>query len=638
MLWAGAAVAMQAWLLSGAWPRFWVWVLLFALGAAGATAWNRRAVSLVLVFAYVFPLLIRLLHGRYHAYFALLWLAPLFGAMLPQALRTPWQVPARWRLWLAAWAWMIAAAAMAVMLRESDFYPRLAANEGVAGPIFAAQWILNVSLILVLGILWFDWLCGAGDLDAAAWIAAPLAVSCAVLAAVAIYQGLVDINFYNESLFGVLGRATGTMFDGNVSAMIAAFWVGGALWLGERDGHVRWPIVVPAMLVAWMAVWATASRTGFGVAAIATFCIAVVGWREYRGSRFVWSWRRGLVAMAVLAAGAAALAALLSMETGPIQRLATMLPDRSVKSFAALASELWNRNRYGEVATTLIRQHPWAGIGIGAFSTLASEFAASRLGVALVPDNAQNWYRHQLVEFGLLGSLPWIIWVLAFASVVVRSSPRSPSRVAARGVVVSFALASLFGVPAQDASVTLTFWTFAFWCVSAKSERRDARPVSAAGWGLAALLVAAFVTATVSAGLTALRPPFRARDYGFGYSYGFTAGPTDGFGAPQWQPDGRAVMVVPVTERLLSLRVTAGASATADQPVDVRIWVDGQRVLKGRLSSPELVFRDVQIPDGQQATVIDAIVEPSSVGARGRNETGGPAISWAFRPLPASSR
>src|SRR5204862_31608 len=157
VLWACAAVAVQAWLLSGSWPGFWLLALLCVIGAAAAAALDRRLVGAVLIFAYVFPLLIRIVHGRYHAYYGLLWMAALLG--------------------------------------------------GLRG-------------------------------------------------------------------------ATGTMFDGNVCATIAAFWVAGAVWLGERNGTIKWPLVAVAMVVAWMAVWATASRTGFAVAVASTACVVLAAWKS----------------------------------------------------------------------------------------------------------------------------------------------------------------------------------------------------------------------------------------------------------------------------------------------------------------------------------------------------------------------
>jgi hypothetical protein len=72
-------------------------------------------------------------------------------------------------------------------------------------------------------------------------------------------------------------------------------------------------------------------------------------------------------------------------------------------------------------------------------------------GVPLIQDNAQNWYRHQVAEFGLVGSLPWLVWVLTFGWFVLR--PRAgepPIAWTARGALIGFAFISLVGMPAQE--------------------------------------------------------------------------------------------------------------------------------------------------------------------------------------------
>ena len=56
-----------------------------------------------------------------------------------------------------------------------------------------------------------------------------------------------------------------------------------------------------------------------------------------------------------------------------------------------------------------------AGVGVAAFHTLVHDFSMAASGKDIVPDNAQNWFRHHLAELGVLGSLPWLAWCVVFA-------------------------------------------------------------------------------------------------------------------------------------------------------------------------------------------------------------------------------
>ncbi len=82
---------------------------------------------------------------------------------------------------------------------------------------------------------------------------------------------------------------------------------------------------------------------------------------------------------------------------------------------------MWNRNTYGAVATRMIETYPWFGIGVGSFHVMFADFATARRAATMtVPDNAQNWYRHQLAEFGVIGSLAWIAWIGALLATLFR--------------------------------------------------------------------------------------------------------------------------------------------------------------------------------------------------------------------------
>src|SRR5713226_3784972 len=263
--WACAAIAAEAWLLRG-----WRGLPMLTLGAFAAGAllaiWDRRAVSIVLVCAYVFPAIIRVGHGEYNGNYGILWASALLGVVAPDGLRTPWHIPGRWRGALVCWALVVAVSAPIVMAREIDFNPVLL----LEGPGFVVVWVAQVALMLVLGILWFDWLFGASDLDFHAWIVTPLAMSALAMALVAIYQLFADVSFLNETVYGNIGRASGTMFDANVCGTVAALWIGGTILWAQRMGRWRPWILIAGVAATWLAVWASGSRTAFAAAVIVT--------------------------------------------------------------------------------------------------------------------------------------------------------------------------------------------------------------------------------------------------------------------------------------------------------------------------------------------------------------------------------
>ena len=95
---ACAALACDIWLLSSSWPSLPLLACVVAAALAAISAFDRRVVGLVIAFAYVSPALIRILHGGApYAPYAALWMSALVGAMMPQAIRTSWHIPAPWR-------------------------------------------------------------------------------------------------------------------------------------------------------------------------------------------------------------------------------------------------------------------------------------------------------------------------------------------------------------------------------------------------------------------------------------------------------------------------------------------------------------------------------------------------------------
>jgi len=291
---------------------------------------------------------------------------------------------------------------------------------------------------------------------------------------------------------------------------------------------------------------------------------------------------------------------------GPLGRVWATLPEPSLESVRAFATEMWNRNGYGVTSTTLIREVPWFGIGVGTYHTIAGDY----LPGGLPPDNAQNWVRHQLVEFGVLGALGWLVWFVLFAVFVLRSR-RTDSQTAwiTRGVLIGFGLISMLGMPGQDVIVVITFWAIAFWYATAVgTERSVIAPLPRWAWAGVAIATIVAAVGTTELALTRLRVPVRGLSASWPYSYGLTAPRTEGAEAGYRQASGHAVAVVDAPYRWLSISVRL--AQTTDQAVDVRVWTNGETLLKGQLSSAAPLTALVELPDRQPRLLFEAAARP----------------------------
>ena len=245
LAWTAAALAVEVVLVGRSLPALVPLSAGLFLASALLVWRDRRAIAIVLAAVYVFPAIFRMAYGRYHVYFGVLWMAAFLGAMVPDLVRTSssWRIPLRWRAPLVLFALTIAVSGSLVVWREIDFYPallgelgsfRVPSSVGGGSPAFSTIWVLRVALVLLLGLLWFDWLFAA-PVDFHNFVVTPLAASALVMAGVAIYQLFVDVTFFNETVYGNIGRASGTLFDANVCGVIAALWIGGfSLWASDR--------------------------------------------------------------------------------------------------------------------------------------------------------------------------------------------------------------------------------------------------------------------------------------------------------------------------------------------------------------------------------------------------------------------
>lgn len=650
-----AAVGLAGWFVSDGWAMVWpLTIAAFLITACVTLFADEAAAAVVMVFAYVFPAAIIMTYGRFYTEYGVIWMAALLGALAPRSVRAGWALPPRWRAPLILWALTVALAWPVVVLREIDFVPatlsepRLASSVSGGFPQEAAIFVLNTSATLGIGILWFDWLFLTFGYDVRRfrrWIPGALAASWLVAVAVAGYQLFGDLQFLTAGIFATMGRATSTMGDANAFGMVAA--VSGAVvvaWLLSSGDVRHWLLAIAAVVMSWIGLWASGSRTAFAAGVV---ILGSLVWSARPHSRQAPTVSRAsliaVVGAVVLLIGLGASIRLPAI--GPIERLRDSLPSPTVESISAFAKEMWNRNNYGAVATIMIREHPMVGVGPGSFYILLPDYSSAVGSPFLIPrDNAQNWYRHQFAEFGLLGSIGWISWTVMFGwfVLVCVTSPRERLSVGVlKGALVALALVSLVGMPTQNTAVAMTLWTLAYW-VSALAVPGQVAPsdhvtLGKGVWvGIIAVLCL-FIGGTVYAAQHELRVARRAARADWRYSYGFYA-PEQGADGREFRwARQRAVVVLPATTSWMRLTVAVNHSDLARKPVDVHVWCDERVVLTATLRTPEPITEYVQLPDGDRRIVLETwvsrVVRPRDFGGADPRELG-LMVEWNFVDAP----
>ena len=601
-----AAATLHAILASREWHELPVVLGVGALLTAVAARRSTGAVQGSLVaFGFVAAGACSLAVGRFEWYYLVVWLVcVLVGMMARSDLR--WRIPPPWRFALIGWALVLAVSWPLAVLRELDFSLALLddygwLNPGVQmPPPIVALWIVHVVVVQLVGILWFDWLCGAYTSGRRRrferQILLPMGGAALVACLVGLYQGLVDVHWVSGGPWPGLGRATGTLGDANVFGMVAALWaplfVAGGVAVGPRLGTrtAMWLGAI-GLLIASGGVWMSGSRTAFLALAVGVTLIVAPACRrlaspDTRPLPFV----LGAVALLIFMAFAALV---FVPSTGPGERIREMVPPPSVEGTQGLARTLWNRGWYGPAAHLMIRDHPLVGVGIGTFHPLVGQYGRSP-SWNIPFDNAQNWYRHQLAELGLVGSIPWILWVIFFTGFLLRTHSEGEQRfpaAVAKGTLVAFGIASLLGVPAQSPVVTLTFWTLAFWYIQlAGGPRPHAVTTGPAvskrlAWSAVIVMVAVHATGTLQAARGDLRVPYRSTRWEWSYAYGIENAGDVGIADDHRRTGKRAVfnLAYPRGRGRGRLRLKLSAwleyPDAPSRPVKAKIWSYGRELV-----------------------------------------------------------
>ena len=633
------ALALNQWLLWRAWPP-----AVIAATVAGAAAYvtvrrvPRVTLSILLGAAFAYPALLAILAPvRGHSLDGI-WSAGMLGAALGMS-GWRWSMGTRWGLALGSWGLAVALSWPLIVLRETDFtlallsnYQRALSTGGVSAPELA-RWATSVALVHLGGVLWIDAIIARyRERHVEAFereIVAPLAIGGLAGAAVALYQMFVDFGAPVGTAFTPLRRATGLMLDANtfgVAAALAGLMVALLTWPRGRR-----PLGVAALALAGVAVWGSSSRTAFAAWVIGAGAVAWMAGRHMPSRT-----RRALVAGAVVV--------ILSLVVAQAVRPAVGIGGGRLLAGIArpgaspldMAASLWSRDGYGTLSTKLIADFPLAGIGIGSFHLFVIDFGLLKLRNTLPADNAQNWFRHQLVEMGVLGSAGWIAWVCLFVPLLV-SRPRAPDNAPRARVVAAAILAlgliSLVGMPTQTITLAFAFWILVYWFL-ALSGRIDSLGASVPHprrwWAAAACILLVFLAATARSATADLRVPLRAANAGWPYEYGLYRTERSSTGAFRWTGK-YAVAVFRPGGPYLRLQLQARHPDIARNPVDVRVKMRGQTIIRPRLRSTEMVEYYVQMPADGEFAMLEFFVDRTFTAAGGARELGIVVQEWEFR-------
>ena len=539
-------------------------------GWLAAHAWSSAPAALVAL-ATVVPALLAAGFGTTDPVIHTAWLAAIAGCLLPSLSWTRWDLPALWRVLLGGWALTLALAWPVLVLREAGFDPARFGDTvnavswaGLSAPL-AAGWIMHMVLVQLVALLWLERMVPRardGRLAVAPevhglWLGATAA------SLVALYQGAADLEFLSTAEWAALGRATGTMLDANTFGMVAALAAPVAVAALRAEMLPRWPALAAVVFAMNGAgVWVSGSRTAFlcglvGACALATSFVP----HPRRHAGLLWP-AVGAVVVVVVAA------VVFSTADNPLGRELGNPNDDTV------AEALFNRGGYGAIANEMVREFPLTGVGAGTYHWLAPDYQRVMLNQELPFDNAQNWWRHQLAELGLLGGLPVLLWSLLVAWMVLRGVGAEASRSTGvwRGGLIGLGVVSLIGMPTQSPLVLLWFFTLvALLVADAPLPERTAGTSKRPAWVAVAALAGAYAAGHGMLAVTDLSVEARALRAGRDHAVGlFAPEPSPDGGEFRWTAEHAELLLAPRT-RWLVLRTWVAHPDVGEQPVGLRL-------------------------------------------------------------------
>lgn len=588
----------SALLLAADGASIWPTLLALAAGLMARAAAPASTVPLLVVLALgpLWQLGTGLLTGSVDIQRLMPWLAAL-GGWLAWPTETPWRVTGAWQVGVVSWALVLAVAWPVTALRELDFTLRtigVPTPNGSFGltPHLAGAFVALTAQAQLVALLLFDWAWGATPaLRQRAWLA--LAPGVALGCALAIWQ-MVDPAFLSGQPWIGLNRATGPFYDANAMGALAALIAAALAGPGLR------PAGIPA--VVWSSAWAvlalagvaaSGSRTGLAALVVSAVVATLVVLRP-----------RGRVAAVLVLAMLVFATVRFSMtqdettEGHAFGRLAGTLRRVIAGGGAGVLDVAWRRDGYGPASMAVIADHPWVGVGPGALGNVISDYGQAALGLRLPPDNAQNWWRQQLAELGVIGGFgPVLCSVLALLA-VHRSWRRTRAGAARAAPLVVLGLMGLVSPPTQHPVIQVLVGLLVARAVAPEDEAPAGAPGPAwAGWLAWPLAIGCGLGLAVE-GWTAFRPAHRAARFHFAYNYGLFEPVQTPLG------DGRraarhSVAVFRPEHRVLVVGVVLPHADIATAPVVVTVSDDHGVVCRQERRDHEVFECALTIADGR---------------------------------------
>lgn len=544
------------------------------------------------------------------------WLAAL-AAALARPPSTVWQARGPWRFGSAAWALSLALAWPITSLRELDFTTAsigAATANGVVGPSphDSAALVALAAEAQLVALLLFDWFWGARQADRRlVWRGLMPGVLAA--SAVAVWQSSVDLAFMSRAPWIALNRAAGTFYDANAIGALAALF-GPALATHPPLLRVSRRLWASGWLLASLAaVLASGSRASLAGWLLACTVLVVAAWRHWG--------LRAFAAGAVAALAIAVLITLIPPDDSPqahgVSRLAgTVRAAVGDGDWSGVARVVWDRDGFGPTGMAMIAEHPWVGVGPGAFSIVVPDYAVEVLGFALPPDNAQNWWRHQWAELGLLGAAGAFACSLLAALAIIRAWRRRANRdeLMRTAPIIALGLMSVVSPPTQHPILQVLIGLLLARGVIPEAVGGDTTsprlaPGIPRGWLIWAA-AATYATGLAVQGWTDFRPPHRAARFHFVYGYGLSLPVQTPFGDGRWVGR-RAVGVFPPGGSTYVVRIVLPHDDLAVAPVRVSVSdgyhqvceleVADQAAVECRVPVPELNWPIVRLHVGRDS-------------------------------------
>ena len=536
------------------------------------------------------------------------WLAAVVGSLLPSMSLTRWNLPAMWRVLLGGWALTLSLAWPIVVAREVGFDVQVFGDSATINSwagMSASEvsgWIMYVVLVQLTGLLWLDAIMPRLRTWSGRGIPAVvhgLWIGTTVSSLVALYQGIFDLEFLSSPAWASLGRATGLMLDANAYGVLAGLAAPlAAVAACSLQPRVRW-YAVAGFAINWGGVWMSGSRTALLCALVGTVAFAISEVRRRRVRRVVWASAAGALTVSL---AALALTVTLSRTTNPFERA----EEFTGRSPWQVAEALVARGRYGEIAARMIWEYPLAGVGVGTYHWLAPDYLRATFNQELAFDNAQNWWRHQLAELGLLGALPVLTWSIGIVWLALRGTRRAPGHHVAtvRGLVVGLGAVSLVGMPTQDPVVLMAFFLLVAMLGCARSDAVasrwpwEGRSLSGA-WMVVAGLAVAYAGSHVALANGSLDVAERASRANRDYLVGLYQEETRPEGGDFRWTRGEARLGLVKQAAYLTVRAWIQHPDAAERPVSLRIATPCQVLFEGALvdSSPVEVVLAPQLAE-----------------------------------------